>query len=142
MRKYLWLLALILLSGCASVDSLARNRLNFVSYQATKYPARQKDYPVELFFEGRPKRNYEVIGEFIGYADNGEQVREILEARIRQVGGDAAIDIVLKAKSKVDSEIITVPQPTKRGYIRDVPVAQTYVYDVIGIEAKVIRYKE
>ena len=129
-------------SGCQSLDSLARSHLDFINYTAGNYPARSSNYPVDLFFEGAPTKAYEVIGEIIGYADEGSQVRPYLEARVRQVGGDGAVEIETKSKTKKQSEIVEVRQSGPKGYQRDVPVAKTNYYDVLSLTAKVIKYKE
>jgi hypothetical protein len=142
MKKILFLLmCTVFLNGCFSIDSFARNRLNFISYTGVNYAPQPKDYPVDLFFEGSPSRNYEIIGELMGAADTGDQVRPMLEARARQVGADAVINIVSKARQRIGSEIVEVPLTGPRGYTRDVPVSKTYSYEVINIRAKLIKYK-
>lgn len=133
---------IFLASGCASIDTIARRRLQFINYTGAAYAPQQKNYPVDLFFEGQPKKNYDIIGEIIGTADTGDDVRPMLEARVKQVGGDGVINITLKAKSKITSEIVEVPVTGRRGYITEVPVPRPYTYDVINISAKVIKYKQ
>ena len=143
MKKLIALLvAILFVSGCASIDAIARRRLQFINYTGAAYAPQQKDYPVDLFFEGQPKKNYDIIGEIIGTADTGDDVRPMLEARTRQVGADGVINISLRAKSKLTSEIVDVPVTGRRGYITEVPVSRPYTYDVINIRAKVIKYKQ
>lgn len=143
MKRLIVLTVLILLtSGCASIDAIARRRLQFIGYSGAAYGPLPKEHQVDLFFEGLPSKNYGVIGEIIGSADTGDDVRPLLEARARQVGGDGVINISLKAKSKIGSEIVDVPVTGRRGYITEVPISRPYTYDVINIKAKVIRYKQ
>lgn len=142
MRWAIFLLVLVITaSGCVSVDSLAKNRINFVSYSDANLVPKPKDASIDLFFQGTPKKDYIVIGEFMGNVDNGDQVRPYLEARARQVGADAVINIETSQGSKIGSEIEDVPVSGPRGYVREVPVQQTYSYNIVNIKGKAIRYK-
>jgi len=143
MRKFTLLFILaMLISGCVSMDLLAIRRLSFVNYATYAYLPKAKDYPVDLFFEGKPAKEYKVIGEVMGFADDGNQVRSLLEVRIRQLGADGAIDITTKAGTRKDTEIVDVRETNSKGHARDYPVAKTNYYDIINITAKVIKYKE
>ena len=132
---------LLMACGCQTLDQMVASRLDFVSHSALNYAPRPPDYPVDIFFEGNPAKEYEIIGDIVGFVDQGSQVRPWLAIRVRQVGGDGAINIATDVKTKKATEIVDVRTTDSRGHDRNIPVAKTRYFDVLKVTAKVIRYK-
>lgn len=140
MRKTaILLVTLFLLSGCLSVDLYAKRQLKFTNYAGTLYPPRPANHKVELFFnDDVPEQEYEVIGEVNGQIT--DDLRPVLMARARQVGGDGAIDI------KISKELASKPSELRvePGILQgeQVPVyTPGYSIEIFNVSAKIIKYK-
>lgn len=134
MRKTIYLLTICMaVCGCAStptIETYAKRQLSFINYSATNYPLLPKEQPIDLFFQGSPTKPFDVIGEISGSISKDENIRPMLEAKTRQVGGNGIIDIQTSSGS-VAGPIIFL------GHMA-VPTTQK----AVGIKGKVIRYKE
>ncbi len=133
------LLIVIAISGCAGVEIAAKRGVDFTNYTQTAYPAKTKDSAVELFFNSMPQKEYEIIGEVQG-SFSGD-VKEILEAKARQVGGDGMINIQVSAETKSTSDNLSV-QTNNRPFETTPVYTPGYSYKIYTVKAKVIRYKE
>lgn len=155
MRKIFFLLIIaVLISGCAmigdharggrtKIDYFAEQQLSFVNYSKNIYPAHDKNYPIDLYFEDKPQKPYEVIGEIIGFFTHDNDLRALLEARARQVGADAVIDIQTSLGTITNTGITQRSVSDSVGNIvGTMPVATTSSQKVVNIKAKVINYKQ
>lgn len=143
MKKLIYLFILtILVSGCAMTDFYAKRQLSFINYSKNTYPPNKADYQIDLFFQDKPQKPYEVIGEIMGYVIHDKNLRPILETKARQVGGDAVIDIETAMGARTDTGITQQSVMDSNGdIVGTIPVAQISSQKVINIKAKVIKYK-
>jgi hypothetical protein len=136
----LLLIYIVIFSGCASMEMSARRQMKFINYSHTAYIPHSIDYPIDLFFSGKPQKEYEVIGEILGVAAKDYNLKPLLEVKTRQIGGDGVIDI----ETQIGTEIATsvVEQTTLvNGKLGTSPVSVTHSYQVINVKGKVIKYK-
>ena len=129
----------LVLAGCTTVDSIAKSQFSFINYSATTYQPQQEDYPIDLFFEGEPQKEYQVIGDIEGFVYPDDNLRAILEAKARQIGADGIAKIETQQGYITQSQIVDVP--TGRRYFTTTPVAEQYSVRVINIKGKAIKYK-
>lgn len=128
-----------ILVGCTTAERAARRQLDFISYTKSNFPPQPKDYPIDLYFEAKPQRGYEVIGQVTGFIVHDYNFRPVLEEKIRQVGGDGAIDIEIGTGHRTSSS---------SGYRLNVftnrfeTVTNVGSYKVINLKGKVIKYEE
>jgi hypothetical protein len=96
-----------------------------------------------LYFQDRPQKQYDVIGEIMGTVNRGEEVRPMLESKVREGGGDGVIDIETSqgtiTKSRIRHRSVT---DSNGNIVGEIPVAGTSSEDVINVKAKVIKYKQ
>jgi len=138
MRKSILILIIcVAIAGCASTKSAsnemetqAKRWINFVNYSATNYPPLPQEQLIDLFFQGSPTKSYDVIGEINGSIEHDENIRPMLEARARQVGGNGVIDIQTSGESVSGPTVLL-------GHIA-VPTS----HRATNIKAKIIRYKD
>lgn len=129
----------ILIIGCSGVETAAKRGLSFHNYTQANYPAKSKDSAVKLFFNSIPEKEYEVIGEVQG-SFSGD-IKEILEAKTRQVGGDGMIDIEVSSRLENAPDNLSVKMSDRP--FGTTPVYNPgYSYKVYTVKAKVVRYKE
>lgn len=138
MRILVFFWAVVLLFGCAGVDTAAKRELKFNNY-GTAYSARPKDYPIDLFFDNLPQQAYEIIGEVNGSIEG--DIKEVLQAKARQVGADGLIDIEISPKMKNTPADLRAKMDTRT--VVTTPVyTPGYSYTLYDIKAKAIRYKK
>ncbi|MBM3249299.1 MAG: hypothetical protein FJZ09_00425 [Candidatus Omnitrophica bacterium] len=140
MKKILSILltAVFIFSGCMSVEKAAGRQLKFTGYGAG-FSARPSDYPVDLYFEGKPAKDFETIGKIAGSIDREKYLEEMLMMRVREAGGDAAINIKTK-REKAGGTYFTVEKETiPAGGVK--PVTEPYAYERVSVEAEVVRYR-
>ena len=144
MKQFICLFILIMLiSGCAMTDFYAQKQLSFINYSKNIYSPHEKDYPIDLFFQDKPQKQYEVIGEIMGYVIHDKNFRLMLETKARQVGADGVIDITTSMGSRTESDISQQSVMDSNGNIvGTMPVAETTTQKVINIKAKMIKYKQ
>ena len=142
MKRMLYLLVLVaLISGCATLA--ARTQLSFVNYSKNVYPAHDEKYPIDLYFQDKPQKPYEVIGEIMGFVIHDNNLHPLLETKARQVGADAIMDIETSMGTRTDSGVSQQSVMDSNGNIvGTMPVAETSSYKVINIKAKAIKYKQ
>lgn len=89
------MLICICLSGCAySYEDRARRDMGFVSYYNFVYPPKPANHLVELYYkDNKPNDEYMVLGKIDAFIENDRDINPIIEAKVRQSGGDAAINI-------------------------------------------------
>jgi len=126
-----------------SLESDAKRQLKFINYSDNEHSPKPKDSPVELFFQNKPQKDYEVIGEITGFIAQEKNIRPALKIRVRQVGGDGLIDIQTSAGSKAYSTTSSQStyQSSTQTYI-NTPVSRTHSMSVMNISGKVIKYKD
>ncbi len=141
MRIILLLVLCFNLSGCVSVESIARNDLNFVNLGPQLYPPTPKSAKVIVLFQSKPHKDYELIGEITGIIRRGNKLRAVLAAKARQVGGDGVIDIDL---ARADAENLAAAEQAQfncsRNKARNSDTKVCF-YDNLKIKAKIIKYK-
>jgi hypothetical protein len=144
MRKIFYLFIFVaLISGCAMTDFYAKRQLSFVNYSKNTYPAHDKDYPIDLYFQDKPQKQYEVIGEIMGFVIHDNNLRPILETKARQVGADGVIDIQVSQGTRTDTDVTQQSVMDSNGNIvGTMPVAETSSQKVMNIKAKVFKYKQ
>ncbi len=86
--KIIILILLFMIIGCATTEKNARRQLDFINYIKSNFPPQPKGYPIDLYFEDKPQKTYEIIGEITGFVVHDYNLRPLLEAKIRQIGGD------------------------------------------------------
>lgn len=100
-KLFVILLVCVVLSGCATTMTMqerASRDISFVSYKDAKYEAKPDTATAELFFDNsKPTKPYDVIGEISGQIETADNIKPMLEARAKQVGGDGVIEIVIQA---------------------------------------------
>ena len=140
-KRRLTFLALFffILAGCSSLDAYASRQLRFTNYTNKHYSSRPKDYPVELFFKGKPQRQYEVIGEVEGRLYQDPQ--QALKAKARQVGADALIEIEIAEHPRCRPVDIKVEPGNYPGEEAGVFVPG-YSYNEYQVKAKAVRFIE
>lgn len=135
----IFFLAALIFSGCMSMESAAGRQLKFTSYSEIRYPAKPADYPIELFFEGKPEKDFDTIGRITGLIGQEKYLEEMLMMRVREAGGDAAINIETKHE-KAGGTYLTVEKETiPAGGVK--PVTEPYTYERVSLKADVIKYK-
>ncbi|KKO19806.1 MAG: hypothetical protein L3J18_03320 [Candidatus Brocadia sp.] len=129
------LAACLTLSGCATIESAARNQFAFVNYEKTNYQAKPEGCPIDLFFGDKmPTRDYVVIGEINGFIIHEKNITPIIEEKTRQVGGDGVIQIRTTMRMRSGGTVA-------------IPVGNLYVLDEqeqmeTAISGKVIKYTD
>lgn len=130
MKKIIPLMMIcLLLCACATIESSSKKQIKFINYSPINYPSLPKEQPIDLFFQGAPTKAYDVIGEINGFVMKDKNIRPMMEARARQVGGVAIIDIQTSDESMSGPVVFTGNMA--------IPTAQR----ITNIKAKVIRYK-
>ncbi len=127
------------LAGCVSTGRSAPYRLSFTNTVGHKYKSKPGKAAVDVYFQSTPPQAYEVIGEISGRLRKNTDVRSALEAKTRRAGGDAVIDV--QVTDEKGSPAVNALDDGKEDRIYDMPVSETYSYDVIMVKGKVIRYK-
>jgi hypothetical protein len=140
MKKFILLFSLaavIFTLGCASAV-LAQEKLTITKVGTVTYPPRPKKEPVEIFFTGKPEKEYDVIAEASG-SFTGEP-KDVLEAKTRKAGGDAMIITDIDFKIESSKSGLGVEQRTRPA---DISPTYTpgYSYKVYTIKARIIKYK-
>ncbi|MBM3244821.1 MAG: hypothetical protein FJZ15_03415 [Candidatus Omnitrophica bacterium] len=131
------ILVIFPLCGCMTAEKYAKRQVAFTNLTGINYPPRPKDYPISFFTSSAPSRPHDVIGKISG--KTSEEVKEVMMAKARQVGGDGLIDI------NISRELVTRPADLKAHY--DVTKGEMPVYTpgysvtIYSFSAKVIRYK-
>jgi hypothetical protein len=144
MKKLIIFILICTLLCCATTpEKAARRQLDFINYSKIDLPPQSKDYPIDLFFEGKPQRNYEVIGQITGFVVHDYNIKPMLEEKIRQVGGDGVIDIEIWTGYRTSSSSgVEHKFNIFTGKIDQVPVTSVHSDKVINIKGKVIKYKK
>ena len=137
-RIIISLAVLFFACGCMPVDVYSRRQLTFSNYSQTTYPAKQKDYPVELYFDDLPQKDYEIIGEISGKIS--DDIRPVLVARARQLGADGLTGIKITQEFKDKPANLSVSPGILPG--QETPVyTPGFRVKIYNIKAKVFRYK-
>jgi len=130
---------IIYLAGCASVETAAKRELSFTAIGSAVYPAKPQDYPVDLFFNELPEKEYDVIGEVSGSIAGDP--KELLKARARQAGGDGMIISELASKTETSPANLGIEQRSRPADIITPVYTPGYSYKVYTVKGKVIKYK-
>lgn len=137
--RWIFSVLLIFLAGCVSVDKYAQRQLAFKNYSQTEYAPKPENASVDLFFNGKPQEKYEVIGEISGTVE--KELRPILEARARQLGADAVIDIDTSVKRVDTPKNIKITPGIYQGQ-ENVVVEPGSSTKIFNVRAKLIRYRK
>lgn len=142
MKRMLSLFVLVaLISGCTTLA--ARTQLSFVNYSKNVYPAHDEKYPIDLYFQDKPQKPYEVIGEIMGFVVHDNNLHPLLETKARQIGADGVMDIQVSQGTRTDTDVSQQSVMDSNGNIvGTMPVAETTSQKVINIKAKAIKYKQ
>ena len=109
-----------------------RKEIEYVPYSGVEYEKKDKNAPIDLFYEDeQPTKKYKVLGKFIGFCNDGEDVNPTLRKRAREVGGDAVVNIELTSRkaNSAGGDLATALIMSKRA-------------KGVQVEAKVIKYIE
>ena len=68
-------------------------QFKFISYADNAYTVKNNDATVDLFFTGLPEKEYDIIGDIQGYVVYENELRPMLDAKVRQVGGNGLMNI-------------------------------------------------
>ena len=141
MKKLICSLALVMLvSGCATIA--AHRQLSFVNYSKNIYPPHDEKYPIDLYFQDKPQKSYEVIGEIMGFVVHDNNLRPLLETKARQIGADAFMDIETSMGTQTETDVSQHEVMDSNGnLVGTIPVSETTSGKVINIKAKAIKYK-
>ncbi len=146
MRKiFCMFVFIVLVSGCVMTNFYTKQQqqLSFINYNKNIYPAYDKDYPIDLYFQDKPQKQYDVIGEIMGTVNRGEELRPTLESKVREVGGDGVVDIETTQGTITKSRIRHSSVMDLNGNILgEMPVDKISTENVINVRAKVIKYKQ
>ena len=137
--KSFFLISIIFVVGCAGVDAAAQKQLTFTGTDDTKYPAKPKNAPIDLFFSATPDKEYTVIGEVSGNIVG--EPKEVLKAKARQVGADAVIITEISSKLESSPSRLGVEQRSRPADIITPVYTPGYSYKIYTVKAKVIKYK-
>ena len=93
--------ALLCLSGCATTAQFAPSQLT------QTYPPRTPPYAIELFRSSSPTKKYWEIGSISACCDaDSNRIIELLKENAAENGGDALIDLDIKANGAAAASVI------------------------------------
>lgn len=143
MRVFLFLFFIsFFLSGCITSEFAARKQFSFINYNNETLPPHDESYPIDLYFQGKPEKSYEVIGEVMGQVRKDKHLRELLETKARQVGADGVIEIQTSMRTATFSEISRESVNDSKGNVVGyMPVSEISTLQVIDVKGKMIKYK-
>lgn len=142
-------LLVLLLNGCSySHEKWARRNMGFISYYNFVYPTKPVNHPVELYYrDNKPTADYMILGKIDAFIDSSTQINPLLEAKIRQSGGDGAINIKAELMRMEEDSYVSTSVGygnTHRGhygYHGSVAPNKVINYkDVYKVSAEVIRF--
>ena len=137
--KLFSLASIVFIVGCVTVEASAQKQLNFTSANETKYPAKPRNAPVDLFFSSVPEKEYVVIGEISGEFIG--EPKEILKVRARQVGADAIIVTEISSRLESSPSKLGIEQRSRPADIISPVYTPGYSYKIYTVKAKAICYK-
>ena len=118
----------------------APKQLTFTKTSETKYPAKPKNEPVDLFyFSSKPDKPYDEIGELSGDITGGV-LDDVLKAKTRQAGGDALIIAEISTRTENKATNLSVERSSRPNQISPV-YNPGYSYKIYTVKSKVIKYK-